>query len=316
MFKKITVSLFVLLAVVVVTFFAMKVPDTNPQQMIIKYGQGAIEGDDGLGGRIYYRDQGLPDGPVLFLLHGGNSSMQTWNGMINVLASSYRIISFDLYGHGITGKQPNDDYSASAFIEGAVKVLDAAGIDQAVWVGHSMGGWLTWRAALSVPERVAGVVLMDASGAQGGQKPDLYLAAKLMKSPFMQKLAEYITPRFIIKSTIEENYADTSKITDQLIDQYWELFRFPGNRAAIAHRVNTSREPEMWNKVNQITQPTLLMWGERDVIVPFSDAALFKEKIPHSTLVSYPNLSHLPMEEAPIDVATDIDQWMNRYFIE
>ena len=293
MFKKIAVSLLLLLLVLVVAFFVMKVPDTNPEQMIVKYGQGAIRIDDGLGGNIYYRDQGRSDGPVLLLLHGGNSSMQTWNGMINVLASSYRIISFDLYGHGITGKHPKHDYSASALIEGAVKVLDAANVDQAVWVGNSMGGWLTWRAALAVPKRVSGIVLMDASGAQGGEEPDLYLAAKLIKSPIVQKLSEYITPRFIMESSIEDNYADKTKITDQLIEQYWELFRFPGNREAVAYRVNVSREPEMWNRVNEIKQPTLLMWGEQDVIVPFSDAALFQEKIPHSELVSYPNASHL-----------------------
>ena len=316
MFKKIAVSLLLLLLVLVVAFFVMKVPDTNPEQMIVKYGQGAIRIDDGLGGNIYYRDQGLSDGPVLLLLHGGNSSMQTWNGMINVLASSYRIISFDLYGHGITGKHPKHDYSASALIEGAVKVLDAANVDQAVWVGNSMGGWLTWRAALAVPKRVSGIVLMDASGAQGGEEPDLYLAAKLIKSPIVQKLSEYITPRFIMESSIEDNYADKTKITDQLIEQYWELFRFPGNREAVAYRVNVSREPEMWNRVNEIKQPTLLMWGEQDVIVPFSDAVLFQEKIPHSELVSYPNASHLPMEELPIDVANDIDQWMQRHAIQ
>ena len=242
--------------------------------------------------------------------------MQTWNGMINVLASSYRIISFDLYGHGITGKHPKHDYSASALIAGAVKVLDAANVDQAVWVGNSMGGWLTWRAALAVPKRVSGIVLMDASGAQGGEEPDLYLAAKLIKLPIVQKLSEYITPRFIMESSIEDNYADKTKITDQLIDQYWELFRFPGNREAVAYRVNVSREPEMWNRVNEIKQPTLLMWGEQDVIVPFSDAVLFQEKIPHSELVSYPNASHLPMEELPIDVANDIDQWMQRHTIQ
>jgi len=316
MLKKISISLFLLLFVLLVSFFVLKTPDTDSQAMIAKYGKGAIRIEDGLGGNIYYRDQGTADGPVLLLVHGGNSSMQTWNGMINVLASSYRIISFDLYGHGITGSHPNNDYSANAYIDGAVKVLDAVGVDKAVWVGNSMGGWLTWRAAIAVPERVAGVVLMDASGAQGGEEPDLYLAAKLIKSPIFQKLAKHITPRFIVKSSLEDNYADNSKITDQLIDQNWELFRFPGNREAIAYRVNTSREPEMWNRLNEVYQPTLIMWGEQDVIVPFSDAALFQEKLPHSKLVTYPNSSHLPMEELPIDVANDLDQWMQHNFIE
>ena len=78
-----------------------------------------------------------------------------------------------------------------------------------------------------------------------------------------------------------------------------------------SHRVKTSREPEMWNEIHNITQPTLLLWGEQDIIVPFSDTRLYQEKLPNSKLVSYPNASHLPMEELPIKVANDIDQWLS-----
>ena len=303
------IALFLTL-VLVVLFFAFKVPDTDGQAMIAKYGQDAIKVDDGLGGHIYYRDQGNRNGEVLLLIHGSNSSMQAWNGMINVLADSYRIISFDLYGHGITGKHPDDDYSANAQISAAIKVLDAAGVDQAVWVGNSMGGWLTWRAALSHPERVSRLVLIDASGAQGGEKAEVYLAAKILSSSVVQKLSEYIMPRSMVEASIQDNYVDHSKISDQLIDQYWELLRFPGNRAAIAHRFKTSREPEVWEQISNIKQPTLLLWGEQDVVTPFSNTKLFQQKLPQSKLVSYPNASHLPMEELPIEVAQDIDQWL------
>ena len=89
------------------------------------------------------------------------------------------------------------------------------------------------------------------------------------------------------------------------------MLRFPGNRAAIAHRVNTSREPEVWDQIGNIKQPVLLLWGEQDVVVPFSDTKLYQQKLPQSKLVSYPNASHLPMEELPIDVAQDIDQWLS-----
>ena len=300
-----------LFLLLVILFFIVKDPDSDRQAMIEKYGQDAISIDDGLGGQIYYRDQGNKEGDVLLLLHGSNSSMQTWNGMINVLASSYRIISFDLYGHGITGKHPNDDYSANAQISAAIKVLDAVNVDSAVWIGNSMGGWVAWRGALAKPHRVSSLVLIDASGAQGGEEAEVYFAARILKSPIIQKLAQYITPRSMVEKSIQDNYVDHTKITDTLIDQYWELLRFPGNREAISHRVKTPREPEMWNEIHNITQPTLLLWGEQDIIVPFSDTQLYQEKLPHSKLVSYPDASHLPMEELPIKVANDIDQWLN-----
>ena len=311
MLKKIIFSLLLLFLLLVILFFTVKDPDSDRQAMIEKYGQDAISIDDGLGGQIYYRDQGNKEGDVLLLLHGSNSSMQTWNGMINVLASSYRIISFDLYGHGITGKHPNNDYSANAQISAAIKVLDAVNVDSAVWIGNSMGGWVAWRGALAKPHRVSSLVLIGASGAQGGEEAEVYFAARILKSPIIQKLAQYITPRSMVEKSIQDNYVDHTKITDTLIDQYWELLRFPGNREAISHRVKTSREPEMWNEIHNITQPTLLLWGEQDIIVPFSDTRLYQEKLPNSKLVSYPNASHLPMEELPIKVANDIDQWLS-----
>ena len=308
MLKKIIFSLLLLFLLLVILFFIVKDPDSDRQAMIEKYGQDAISIDDGLGGQIYYRDQGNKEGDVLLLLHGSNSSMQTWNGMINVLASSYRIISFDLYGHGITGKHPNDDYSANAQISAAIKVLDAVNVDSAVWVGNSMGGWVAWRGALAKPHRVSSLVLIDASGAQGGEEAEVYFAARILKSPIIQKLAQYITPRSMVEKSIQDNYVDHTKITDTLIDQYWELLRFPGNREAIAHRVKTPREPEMWNEIHNITQPTLLLWGEQDIIVPFSDTRLYQEKLPNSKLVSYPNASHLPCllytSPSPRDLST------------
>ena len=302
--------------IIVAAFFLLKVPDTDPQRMIDKYGQGAIRIDDGLGGNIYYRDQGPADAPVLLLIHGSNSSMQTWNAMIELLDEQYRLISYDLHGHGLSGPHANNDYSASAQIETALTVLDAAGVDKAIWVGNSMGGWLSWRAGLAVPERVSGLVLIDASGVQGGEKQELYLAARIIKSRAGQFLANYITPRSIVESSLTANYFDDSLINDALIDQYWELSRFPGNRAAIAHRANVSREPHVWNQIHNIDVPTLILWGEKDKVTPFSDAKRFQEMIVGSELVSYCNASHLPMEETPLQVAMDIDRWVSERFSE
>jgi len=299
-----------LLSVLVLSFAFLSVGDTDAQSMIAKYGSNAIGVDDGVGGTIYYRDEGNKNGPVLLLIHGSNSSMQTWNELVKELGDRYRLISYDQHGHGITGPHQADDYTAQAKINTALRVLDDAGVEKAIWVGNSMGGWVTWRATLESPERVSAMVLIDASGVVGGETVKLYLGAKLASSRFGQMIAPYILPKILIEKSVQKNYFDTSKVTDQLVDQYWQMLRFPGNRTALAKITNTTREPEYWNNIDEITHPTLILWGEHDFVLPVSHASLFKQKLPQSELKIYPDAGHLPMEEIPEKVAKDIDDWV------
>ncbi len=301
----------VLIVILVAAFFIFRTPDTDREEMIAKYGNDASAFlDDGQGGQIHYRDEGNPDGPVLVLIHGSNGNIQTWEGVVSELAGKYRLLSLDLYGHGLTGPNPAGQYDADTMIGAVTRVLDAAGVERAAWVGNSMGGWLSWRAGLAVPERISGLVLIDASGAQVEEKVKPYLGARLARSSIGQLLLPEITPRFLVKSSLEENYADPSLISEDLVDLYWELLRFPGNRKAAVDRAKVERQPEKWNEVGNLTMPVLLLWGEQDSVVPLSHGQAFANAIPGSELVIYPDAGHLPMEETPKQVAEDIDRWM------
>ena len=310
--NKLSLRLFVLLVVVVVSsFLYFRVADTDPVQMMAKYGGASARlVDDGMGGKIHYRDLGPRDAPALLLLHGSNSSLHTWDRMAELLSEQYRIISFDQHGHGLTGPHANDDYSASAKINAASRVLDAVGVKSAVWVGSSMGGWLSWRAALAVPDRVQGIVLISASGAQGGEKQGLHLATRLLKTWQRQQLVPQITPKAIVRKSIEVNFVDDSKVTDAMVIRYWELIRYPGNRRAASFRANTNREPEMWNHIGQIRVPALILWGEQDKVTPLSYASEFHQALPNSSVITYTQAGHLPNEELPDQLAADIRTWL------
>ena len=227
-----------------------------------------------------------------------------------LLGEKYRLISLDLFGHGLTGPNPTGAYDADTNIAAAVRVLDAVGVDQAYWVGNSMGGWLTWRAGLSVPERTAGLALIDASGAQVEEKGQVYLGARLAQSWIGQMLLPEITPRFLVKSSLEESVARPERLSEELVDRYWELLRFPGNRQASLDRARTPRQPEKWADVGSLEMPVLLLWGEQDKVIPVSHAKAFASAIPETKLIIYPDVGHLPMEETPEQVARDIDDWI------
>ncbi|WP_339823837.1 alpha/beta hydrolase [uncultured Parasphingorhabdus sp.] len=315
--KKTIRIILLLLALLLAAFFIFRTPDTDRAEMIAKYGSEASRFvDDGHGAKIHYRDEGNKDGPALLLIHGSNSLLQTWEPLVALLGDKYRLISLDLYGHGLTGPNSDGAYDADTNIEAARLVLDNVGVDKAYWVGNSMGGWVTWRAGLSVPERILGLVLIDAAGAQVEQKGQPYLGARLARSSVGQMLLPEITPRFLVKSSLEENFAQPERLTEELVDRYWELLRFPGNRKAAVDRTKTPRQPEKWAEIGTLKMPVLLLWGEQDKVIPLAHGRAFAEAIPGSKLITYADAGHLPMEETPEQVARDIDGWIEGLAIE
>ncbi len=306
-----------LAALMVIGTVLLWTPDADRDEIIAKYSNAESEfvtAPDGA--KIHFRDQGNADGQVLVLLHGSNASLHTWEDMIRELKADYRLISLDFPGHGLTGPDPERDYSAASMIDAVIAVMDQAGVEKAVITGNSMGGWLSWRMALSHPERVSGLVLIDASGVVGVEEPDLYLAAKIQNTKLGQMLATKMMPKPIVKKTLSQVMFDDTQITDQLINRYYDLARFPGNRQAGNDRMNTPREPDYYARIGQIEVPVLILWGQHDVTTPLSYAQAFDEALPESEKIIYPNAAHLPMEEIPQAVARDIDRWHGVKFSE
>lgn len=266
--------------------------------------------------KVHYTDRGPKDAEVLLFIHGSNSSLHTWSAASDFLKEKYRIVAIDLPGHGITGSVADRDYSAHANIKIINRVLDKLGIKRAVWVGNSMGGWIAWRGALATPERVSKLVLVDASGAQTNEPMKPYIGAKLAANPIGRIFLTSITPKFLVAKSLEQSIADKSKLNDELVTRYWELLHYPGNRQAVIDRASTSREEQMWEKVGQIKAPTLIIWGDKDMVIPLSHSKAFNEKISGSSLIVMANNGHLPMEESPAEFARHLDGWLSNSIIK
>src|SRR3546814_17013217 len=105
------------------------------------------------GQRIHYRDQGARDGPVMLLLHGSNSSLQTWEPLADRLGGDYRLVTLDLPGHGLTGATPDRDYGASGMIAAVDVVAATLGTAPFIIRGSSMGVWSALRYATVRPDQ-------------------------------------------------------------------------------------------------------------------------------------------------------------------
>lgn len=292
-------------------FMVFRTPDTDAAAMQAKYGGALARYAETAEARIHYRDQGPRDAPVLLLIHGSNASLQVWEPTVARLDDRYRLISFDLPSHGLTGPSRTHDYSADAMIRAAIAVLDDAGVERAVWVGNSYGGWVAWRAGLAAPRRVSGLVLVDAAGAQADPPVRLYLGARLMQSWLGRQLTPSITPRSFVRASIEQTYSNPERVSEALVTRYWELLRYPGNRSAAAKRVATDREPDRWRDIGQLRTPVLVLWGAQDKTISPAHGNAFATAIPGAQLRLIPEAGHLPMEERPDAFAAELAAWLS-----
>jgi pimeloyl-ACP methyl ester carboxylesterase len=303
-----------LLAALAALFFWGYAPDTQAAQMERKYSNSAsrfAELEPGL--RVHYRDEGKPDGQPLVLIHGSNASLHTWEQWVAILGKNYRVISLDLPGHGLTGNNPAGVYDNASYVSVVDRLLAKLNVDKAVIGGNSMGGGVSWLYALEHPEKVEALLLVDASGQPYARSGELPLGFRLMRMPVIKEAVRFIAPRSIFESSIKTSMSVQSKIDDKLVDRYWELNRYPGNRAATMQRFSSpkSMSPGTKERLSAIKVPVLILWGAEDNLIPVSSAKWFAEAMPQAKLVIYPNVGHIPMEEIPQKSANDVKIWLD-----
>ena len=300
---------------VVITAVLLRTPDTARDDMLNKYSNrysGFIGSEAGF--RVHYRDQGTQDGKPVIFLHGSSGSLHVFEPLIERLGGGYRFISYDHTGHGLTGPHPENDYSYAGYSQILDLVRSELHVDHFVLVGHSMGGWIAWRYAAEHPEAVDALILISASGMPPRDDDpitQLSLGQRLMQTAIGRWLSEYSLPRSMIKRSTQAAIYDDDIVTDQLVDQFWELMRYPGNRRAFSIRSQLGRDWDLAHLANSIKAPTLLIWGDRDSFVLPSAAMSFSQHIEQSEIVLLPDVGHLPMLEAPVDTQRAIDQFLN-----
>lgn len=259
---------------------------------------------------VHWRDEGpvnLPAGslPVL-LLHGTGASLHTWDGWARELSQEFRVVRLDLPGFGLTGPHPSGDYSPAAMVDFLERFADAAGLQQFVVAGNSLGGLYAWRFALRQPDRVRALILVDAAGYPADLSGPGTLGLRLARMPIISELMRWAPVDGLVGSGLRGAYADPRRVSPELVDRYASLMRRPGNRAAMGDRARAQSDATGWEQIQNIRIPTLVLWGGRDTWLPPSMGERFKRDIPGSRLIVYPDLGHVPMEEDPATTVRDV----------
>jgi pimeloyl-ACP methyl ester carboxylesterase len=266
------------------------------------------------GHRVTYRRAGW--GPVIVLIHGITGSCSTWEHVIEPLAERYTVVAPDLLGHGESAK-PRGDYSLGAYASGIRDLLAAIGHDRATVVGHSLGGGVAMQMAYQFPERVERLVLVSSGGL--GREVHLLLRAAALPG------SEVVLPLLASPGLIGR-IGGVGSFLGRLglragddLDEMWRGFSSladPGARAAFVHTLRTILDPggQRVSATDRLylaeEMPSLIIWGERDPIIPHHHGVRASEIMPGSRLVTFPQAGHFPHRADPRRFVRELTDFM------
>lgn len=306
--RKLLFGLAVVAGLLGLAFLLLRTPDVPVETLRERYANAEsefLEVSPGL--TVHLRDEGPRQAPALFLIHGSNASLHTWEPWSQLLSPGYRVITLDLQGHGLTGAHPARCYSRECMVETVEAVRQHLGIERIVIGGNSMGGAVSWAYAMAHPDRTAAVILVDSAGAQIASDRLPPIGFRIAQMPGVRNLAEHITPRSLIERSLDQSVSVKSVASPADIDRYWELLRHPDNRRATLDRFGTPRQPIGKADFAALSGiPTLILWGEQDRLFPPAHAIWFQAALPHARKIIYPGIGHLPQEEAPDRTVADV----------
>ncbi len=235
--------------------------------------------------------------PVVFI-HGLGASLYAWRkNLAPVMAAGYRVVALDLLGFGSSDK-PAHGYTNTAYAQLVVALMDSLHLPDAVLVGHSMGGAIAAEVAIASPTRVRGLVLIGAAGL-GTREPLLFRVATW---PVVGPLVVACRGRSLTGRLLRATYADPRKVTDSDVDQYYAPVAEAGYGRALRGVLREFRFGALDGRLDAITAPTLVLWGEADRLIPIALGRALAAQLNRSAFLSVPRAGHSVQEEAPDEV--------------
>lgn len=261
------------------------------------------------GARIRYLVTGPSDGPPIVLLHGIGRSLEDWQLQHPLLDAGHRVISLDLPGFGLSSRMPVVT-TLGSLADGVWATLTALGVTRPVQLmGNSLGGAVAMRMTVDEPDRVGTLTLVSSAGFGRTVTAALrLLGVPAVGRPMLRKLAD---PR-IARRAERSIFFDGALVTPERIEMavriarqpdfapvYLETARALGGLRGVAPRWRR----ELLPRVARLAKPTLLIWGDRDLILPSQHMAAARAAFPAAQSHIFPATGHMPQIERPAEFA-------------
>ncbi|MEJ2086684.1 MAG: alpha/beta fold hydrolase [Acidobacteriota bacterium] len=242
------------------------------------------------GRKIYYEESG--SGPAIVLGHSFLCSTEMWSGQVGPLSERHRVINIDYRGHG-RSDPAYQRFSLDDLLGDVLAVLDHLGVDRAIWAGLSTGGMVALRAALSTPERVRALVLMDTDA--GAERSLVALKYRAMVGA-----ARIVGIRPLIPQVLSLMFGTTTQLeTPELVEE-WRPKLMQPDLTTISHWVGALvGRVSLLSRLQEIRVPTQVIVGAEDRSLPPALSRRLSRAVAGSQLVEIPAAGHLSALERP-----------------
>jgi len=301
-----------LLFLTAIALWLSRAPDWPVEALVARWAPPPSDFIDVKGQLVHLRDVGPRDDPEpLVLIHGTSDSLHTWEDWAKGLSPRHRVISFDLPGFGLTGPSASGDYRGDTYARFVLDLMDQLKVQRFAVAGNSLGGEVAWRTALMAPQRVAKLILVDAAGPdfKSDSVPIGFLLARV---PVLNRIFDWVLPRPMVVASVRSVYGDPSRVTDAVVDRYYEMALREGNRRALVQRFQQHQRGQDAERIRELKLPTLILWGGRDRLVPLSVGRQFKQDIAGSELLVFDDLGHVPHAEDPQRTLAPVQGFLER----
>lgn len=271
--------------------------------------------------QVHYKQYGSGE-PVMILLHGFGASVFSWREVLQPLGQIGTVIAYDRPAFGLTERplpgswQGANPYGVQGNLDLLFGLMDSLGVSKAVLVGNSSGGRLAVQAALAQPQRVSGLVLVDAAIYTGGGQR-FGLLAPIVNTPQMDRLGP-ILARGIAGDQgtqfIQAAWHDPSKITEAITAGYRKPLRVADWDIALWQftKAGTGDE-DLAPRLSELSMPVLVVAGDDDRIVPTADSVRLGGDIPGAQLEVFPACGHVPQEECPAAFLQPVEAFVRQF---
>lgn len=242
---------------------------------------------------------------TILFVHGLGGAQSSWTSVLGDFADRYRIAAIDLLGHGGSDKPAPEstDYSIAGLAAVLGEVIEKLELAPAIVVGHSLGGAAALRLALDRPKLIRGLVLVSSAGL--GSEISGALLDRIEAEPSRDEA----------RRLLELFFADRRFVLDRGIDEMYANRAATGADAAIKAigAAAFSREGQretFLDQVGTLETPVLLIWGERDAVVPASHAVAAAAAVPSAWLEIIEGSGHVPQVDAAPAFSGVVNRWL------
>lgn len=295
-------------------FAATRAPALDAQ---VRYQTVTIDGIN-----VFYREAGSAQAPVLLLLHGFPASSFMYRDLISRLSDRFRVIAPDYPGFGYSDAPSADDFSYTFdhLADVVEKFTRRVGAEKYSIYMQDFGGPVGFRLATRAPQRVTSLIIQNANAYEEGLPDSFWTPARtLWKDPSTANY-ERLRDAALTDDALEWNYTHGVKDSKAINPDSWVLQRAllnrPGNKDAMLallydYRTNLGRYSEWHEYLREHQPPTLIVWGENDVIFPAPGARAYLQDLPGAELHLL-DTGHFALEDHAEEIARLMRQFFDR----